>query len=146
MVFTELTKKAMKIAYKAHEGQYDAEGIPYIYHPARIGASFDTEAEVCVGLLHDVIEDSDVTLDYLKKEGFSEDVLEALALLTHSKGSDYMEYVIALASNSIAREVKMADLKDNIRREPEGDGRDEKRLNKHIIALKMLSELIGAKE
>ena len=141
MVFTELTYKAMKIAYKAHEGQVDALGAPYIFHPARVGAAFDTEPEVCVGLLHDVIEDTDVTLDDLRKEGFTEDIVEALSLMTHEKSVPYMDYVAAIAENPLARAVKIEDLKDNIMREPEGEKRSERRFEKHIKALEYLESL-----
>ena len=141
MVFTDLTYKAMKIAYKAHEGQADALGAPYIFHPARVGAAFDTEAEVCVGLLHDVIEDTEVTIEDLRKAGFTEDILKALSLLTHEKSVPYMDYVASVAENPLARAVKIEDLKDNIKREPEGEKRNEKRLEKHIRALEYLESL-----
>ena len=132
MVFTDLTYKAMKIAYKAHEGQTDALGAPYIFHPARVGAAFDTEAEVCVGLLHDVVEDTEVTIEDLRKAGFTEDILKALSLMTHEKSVPYMDYVASVAENPLARAVKIEDLKDNIKREPEGENRNERRLEKHI--------------
>ena len=138
MVFTELTNKAMKIAYEAHHGTLDAEKIPYIFHPARVGSGFDTEAEVCVGLLHDVVEDTDITIEDLRKDGFPEDMLEALTLLTHEDGTDYMDYVKAAAKNPIAKAVKIADLRDNIAREPKGEGHSEKRLSKHLEALEYL--------
>ena len=141
MVFTDLTYKAMKIAYKAHEGQADVLGTPYIFHPARVGAAFDTEAEVCVGLLHDVIEDTEVTIEDLRKAGFTEDILKALSLLTHEKSVPYMDYVAAIAENPLARAVKIEDLKDNIKREPEGEKRNEKRFEKHIRALEYLESL-----
>ena len=141
MVFTDLTYKAMKIAYKAHEEQADALGAPYIFHPARVGAAFDTEAEVCVGLLHDVIEDTEVTIEDLRKAGFTEDILKALSLLTHEKSVPYMDYVAAIAENPLARAVKIEDLKDNIKREPEGEKRNEKRFEKHIRALEYLESL-----
>ena len=132
MIFTDLTYKAMKIAYKAHEGQVDALGAPYIFHPARVGAAFDTEAEVCVGLLHDVVEDTNVTIEDLRNEGFTEDILKALSLMTHDKSVPYMDYVVLIAEDPIAKAVKIEDLKDNINREPEGEKRSEKRLEKHI--------------
>ncbi len=141
MVFTDLTYKAMKIAYKAHEGQTDALGAPYIFHPARVGAAFDTEAEVCVGLLHDVVEDTEVTIEDLRKAGFTEDILKALSLLTHEKSIPYMDYVASVAENPLARAVKIEDLKDNIKREPEGEKRNEKRFEKHIRALEYLESL-----
>ncbi len=141
MVFTDLTYKAMKIAYKAHEGQTDALGAPYIFHPARVGAAFDTEAEVCVGLLHDVVEDTEVTIEDLRKAGFTEDILKALSLLTHEKSIPYMDYVASVAENPLARAVKIEDLKDNIKREPEGEKRNERRFEKHIRALEYLESL-----
>lgn len=112
MVYTELTKKAMNIAYDAHHGQYDKGGVPYIFHPMHLAEQMDTEDECIVALLHDVVEDTDVTFEYLENE-FSKDVMDAIRLLTHDKDEDYMEYVKRIKTNEIARKVKMADLKHN---------------------------------
>lgn len=113
MIYTEATRKAMKIAFQAHRGQTDRAGIDYVNHPLHVAESMDTEDETCVALLHDVIEDTDWTLDMLRNEGFSESVLDALALLTHDDTVPYMDYIEALKDNPIAVKVKLADLAHN---------------------------------
>ena len=90
MIYTPLTNKAMKIAYQAHEGQVDACGIPYIFHPFHLAEQMTDEATTCAALLHDVIEDTDVTLADLSKE-FPKDIVDALNLLTHDKATDYFD-------------------------------------------------------
>ena len=102
----------MNIAYDAHQGQYDKGGVPYIFHPIHLAEQMDTEDECIVALLHDVVEDTDVTMEDLESE-FSKDVMDAIKLLTHDKNEDYMEYVKRIKTNEIARKVKMADLKHN---------------------------------
>ena len=112
MVNTELTRKAMKIAYNAHINQVDKSGVPYIYHPIHLAEQMDTETECIVALLHDVVEDTDVTFEQLEQD-FPEEVIEELKLLTHDKNTDYMEYVKKLKANPIAKKVKIADIKHN---------------------------------
>lgn len=113
MIYTALTNRAMMIAYDAHHGQVDKQGIPYIFHPFHVAEQMTDELSTCVALLHDVVEDSDVTLDDLAQE-FPIEVIEALALLTHDEPVPYLEYIKALASNEIARAVKRADLEHNL--------------------------------
>ena len=113
MIYTSLTKKAMKIAYNAHHGQGDWVGIPYIYHPIHLAEQMDDEVSTCVALLHDVVEDTDITFEDLMREGFGKEVIDALTLLTHEPGVDYMEYVGKIKSNPIATKVKLADLRHN---------------------------------
>lgn len=112
MVNTKLTRKAMKIAYNAHINQVDKSEVPYIYHPIHLAEQMNTEIECIVALLHDVVEDTDVTFEQLKQD-FPEEVIEALKLLTHDKNTDYMEYVKKLKTNPIAKKVKIADIKHN---------------------------------
>ena len=112
MVNTELTRKAMKIAYNAHINQVDKSGVPYIYHPIHLAEQMDTETECIVALLHDVVEDTDVTFEQLGQD-FPEEVIEVLKLLTHDKNTDYMKYVKKLKANPIAKKVKIADIKHN---------------------------------
>ena len=90
MVYTKNTRKAMNIAYNAHMGQYDKSGIPYIFHPMHLAEQMDTEEECIVALLHDVVEDTDVTFEELEKE-FSNTVIDALKLMTHDKSVPYEE-------------------------------------------------------
>ena len=123
MVNTKLTRKAMKIAYNAHINQVDKSEVPYIYHPIHLAEQMNTETECIVALLHDVVEDIDVTFEQLKQD-FPEEVIEALKLLTHDKNTDYMEYVKKLKTNPIAKKVKIADIKHNA---------DETRLEKITV-------------
>jgi len=113
MIYTEMTKKAIRIAYNAHQGQWDKSGIPYIFHPYHLAEQMDTEETVITALLHDVMEDTPVTLEELRDAGFSEEVLTALVLLTHDRDVPYMDYIQALKGNHIARKVKLADLRHN---------------------------------
>lgn len=112
MIYTPLVNKALRIAYDAHHGQVDKNGIPYIFHPIHLAESMDDEVSCCAALLHDVAEDTAVTLDDLRKE-FHEAVMEVLTLLTHEKGVDYFDYVRAIKANPIAVKVKLADLAHN---------------------------------
>lgn len=112
MVYTELTKKAMNIAYDAHHGQYDKGGVPYIYHPIHLAEQMDSEYECIVALLHDVVEDTDVSINDLGKI-FPKEVIEAIKLLTHDVTIEYMEYIRNIKVNDLARKVKLADLKHN---------------------------------
>lgn len=112
MIYTPLTNKAMMIAYKAHHGQTDYNGIPYIYHPIHLAEQMDDEFSCCVALLHDTVEDTAVTLEDLKKD-FPPDITDAIALLTHCNDVDYFDYVRAIKDNPIAKKVKLADLAHN---------------------------------
>ena len=112
MIYTPLTNAAMKLAYRAHHGQTDYNGLPYIFHPIHLAEQMDDEISCCVALLHDVVEDTAVTLDELKTI-FPPAVTDAVALLTHSKDTDYFDYVRAIKTNPVARKVKLADLAHN---------------------------------
>ena len=112
MIYTELTNKAMRIAYEAHHGQADKSGTPYIFHPYHLAEQMQDEITTCIALLHDVVEDTNVTLEDLERE-FPKEVTDALRLLTHEKGTDYLEYVRAIKQNPNAKAVKLADLAHN---------------------------------
>ena len=112
MIYTPLTNSAMKLAYRAHHGQVDYNGIPYIFHPIHLAETMDDEFSCCVALLHDVVEDTDVTLDELKAI-FPPEVTDAVALMTHHEDVDYFDYVRTIKNNPIARKVKLADLAHN---------------------------------
>lgn len=112
MIYTPLTCEAMKIAYRAHHGQFDKSGIPYIFHPIHLAEQMPDELTTCVALLHDIVEDTNLTLDDLKAV-FPEAVTDAVALMTHNPEVPYMEYVLAIKENPIARIVKIADLTHN---------------------------------
>ena len=114
MIYTKQVKLAMKIAYEAHKGQFDKCGIPYIFHPIHLAEQCTDEKTTIVALLHDVVEDTDYTIEQLRELGFDEEILEAIQLLTHKKGTPYMEYVAAISENKIAKEVKRLDLGHNL--------------------------------
>jgi len=120
MLYTALVIKAVNLAYEAHHGQKDKVGLPYFLHPFHVAERMDDEKEVCVALLHDVLEDTTVSLDELKHI-FPVEVTDALQLLTHDDKVDYFEYIKALSHNPLAKKVKLADLEHNldIRRIPE---------------------------
>lgn len=113
MIYTKLTKKAMKISFEAHKDQVDKSGIPYVYHPFHVAEQMDDEITTCVALLHDVAEDSDITLDDLTEQGFPCEVTDPLALLTHDDNVPYMEYIKRIKTNPVAVKVKIADLEHN---------------------------------
>ena len=151
MLYTRLTKLAMKVAYKAHEGETDRNGLPYIYHPIHLAEYMQTEDTCVVALLHDVIEDTDVTMEDLRGYGFTEAQLEAVRFMTHippdramtkeEQMEDYLDYVRRLKTNEIARTVKLADLKHNsdITRLNEVTDTDFKRREKYQKAIEILT-------
>lgn len=112
MLYTFLTNKALKLAYAAHQGQTDQSGIPYIFHPYHLAELMPDEITICTALLHDVVEDTDITIEDLEKD-FPKEVIEALRLLTREEGMDYFEYIYAIRENNIARTVKLADVIHN---------------------------------
>lgn len=112
MVYTEMTLLAMRMAYFAHQNLSDKAGVPYIYHPIHVAEQMDDEISVCVALLHDVVEDTAVTLEHLAKH-FPAPVVEAVGLLTHRPEVSYFDYVRAIKANPIAKKVKLADLAHN---------------------------------
>ena len=112
MINTQLTRKAMKIAYEAHQNQVDRAGVPYIYHPIHLAEQMNTEIECVVALLHDVVEDTEITFEELE-QFFPKEAIDALKLLTHDKKVDYMKYVEEIKKNAIAKKVKIADITHN---------------------------------
>jgi len=136
-----LLKIAIDIATKAHRGQKDKSGKPYILHPQRVMQRVETPEQKIVAILHDVVEDTDWTPAMLAKRGFPKRLLHALDCVTRRKVESYTAYVRRSASNPIARRVKLADLEDNmdIRRLPRIRERDRKRLNKYLRAYRWLS-------
>lgn len=123
MIYTDLTEKAMRLAYQAHEGQVDKAGLPYIFHPYHLAEQMTTETEVCVALLHDVVEDSAITIQDIAAM-FTPEITEAVQLLTHTPEVAYLDYIRALSTHPIARTVKLADLAHNS---------DESRLREALI-------------
>jgi len=136
-----LLEKAISIALAAHKGQVDKGGNPYILHPIRVMGSVKTMEEKIIALLHDVVEDSDITIEQLKKEGFSESTLEAINLLTKTSDCSYEDYLLRIKSNKLALEIKKADLMDNLdnSRLAELNSSDYKRIDKYKKALDLLN-------
>ena len=112
MIYTEMTIKAMKIAYEAHLGQLDYNDVPYIFHPYHLAEQMDDEISCTVALLHDVVEDTDLTFTDLEQI-FPAQVLEIVRLLTHDENIDYFDYIREIKKNPIATKVKLEDLKHN---------------------------------
>lgn len=142
MIYTEMTKKALKLCFAAHKDQTDKSGMPYVFHPFHLAEQMPDEDTTIVALLHDVIEDTPYTLDDLRVMGFNEQVLDALALMTHDKRIPYMDYVAKIKGNKIARTVKLADLKHNsdLSRLYNVDEKAMKRIEKYRQAIALLSE------
>lgn len=113
MIYTALTKKALKICFDAHKDQVDKTGLPYVFHSFHLAEQMDTEDAVCVALLHDTVEDTDISFEDLINEGFNDNIINALKLLTHNDDAPYLEYVARIKENPLARKVKLADLRHN---------------------------------
>lgn len=141
---------AIRIALDAHAGTMDKSGQPYILHPLTLMLQMATEDEMIAAVLHDVIEDTSVTLEDLARAGFSPRVLEALELLTHDDETElYLDYVAAVAANPLARAVKMADLRHNMdvrRLPPELSKKDLERLAKYRLAWELLAETDNSRD
>jgi (p)ppGpp synthase/HD superfamily hydrolase len=112
LIYTPLTKKAMEIAYQAHHGQRDAGGVPYVFHAIHVAEQMQEEITVCAALLHDVVEDTEVTLELLQQE-FPKEVTSLVALLTHDPKEDYFDYIRRIRDNDRAKLIKLADLAHN---------------------------------
>ena len=120
MIYTDLTKKALKLSFDSHKEQVDKTGMPYVFHPFHLAEQMTDEISTVCALLHDVVEDTDCTFADLLAMGFPQEVIEVLKLLTHEDGVPYMDYVEKIKVNPTAVQVKLADLRHN---------RDETRLD-----------------
>ena len=142
MIYTKLSKKALKLCFEAHKDQVDKSGMPYVFHPFHLAEQMQTEETVAVALLHDVVEDTDYTLDDLKAMGFPDSVISALALLTHDDSEPYMDYVARIKNDPVAKAVKLADLRHNsdLSRLDEVDEKARKRVLKYAEAIKLLCD------
>ena len=140
MVYTPLTKRAILFAFDAHRGQYDKSGLPYISHPLHVAESMETEDECVVALLHDVLEDTDITIEDLTRIGISDRQIAALRLLCHDDSVPYLEYVQAIRVDPIARTVKLADLYHNsdLTRLNVITTQDIERVEKYKLAIEIL--------
>ena len=112
MIYTEMTVRAATIAEEAHRGQYDKGGMPYIFHPMHLAEQMPDEFTTAIALLHDVMEDTEISETALAAQ-FPSRVMTALKLLTHDKNEDYFSYVRRIRANPDALAVKLADLRHN---------------------------------
>jgi (p)ppGpp synthase/HD superfamily hydrolase len=140
-------EKALQIATKAHEGQLDKEGLAYILHPLRVMNSVEGEVAKIVAVLHDVIEDTSVTEDDLRREGFGESLITAVRCVTHRRDESYADYVVRCKGNEVARKVKLADLEDNSRLgrtilRLDRIGPDLARIRRYVLSYKFLTDQI----
>lgn len=133
-------QRAIEIAVSAHRGQIRRNGLPYILHPMRVMLRQKDEESMIAAILHDVVEDTDVTHADLEKEGFTPHVLDAVRRLTHEEDVSYGDYIESVAGNSIARAVKLADLEDNMQLAEisEVSEKDCERLRKYHVAWRHL--------
>lgn len=139
-----MLNKAYQISKKAHEGQFDKGGQPYYLHPLAVSEKVQSKDAKIVALLHDVIEDTSLTLEDLAKEGFSDTILTAIYTLTKQKGINYEDYMAKVKQNDLALVVKIADMNHNsdISRIPNPTEKDLQRVNKYKRMIKELSGLI----
>jgi (p)ppGpp synthase/HD superfamily hydrolase len=138
--------KAIAIAAQAHQDQYDKAGAPYILHPLRMMLRMSSETEMIAAILHDVVEDTDWTLDKLRQAGFSEEVVQVVECLTHRDQETYDEFIARVRTNAIASTVKLADLEDNMdmRRLRTLTEKDAERLHKYHRAWLALRQAVDA--
>ena len=119
MIYTPMTKKALKLCFEAHKEQVDKSGMPYVFHPFHLaeqmkGNTFANGTWDSMDALNPALtEDTEYTINDLTSMGFGKDITNAIALLTHADGVEYMDYVCAIKDNPIAKAVKLADLKHN---------------------------------
>ncbi len=136
-------ERAIEIAARAHAGQVQHDGSPYILHPLEVMMQVKSLEAKMAAVLHDVIEDTAVTMEDLRKEGFSEKVLATVDLLTRKEGQDYLDYLKPIRQNAMALEIKLADLNHNIdlRRLPLLSEEDIARMKKYHHAIRYLNGL-----
>ncbi len=142
MIYTPMTKKALKLCFNAHKEQTDKSGMPYVFHPFHLAEQMVTEETTIVALLHDVVEDTDYTIEDLVQMGFGKAITDAIALMTHADGVDYMDYVRRIKDDPIAKAVKLADLRHNsdLSRLSTVDEKAVARREKYLKAIAMLED------
>lgn len=140
-------ERAIKIATEAHDGQYDKGGRPYIYHPFRVMKKCESTEEKIVAVLHDVVEDTEWTVEMLDKEGFSKDIIYAITCITRMKDEDYESFISRVKTNTLATHVKINDLIDNvdITRLDKITEKDVARVRKYVKAYNKLSAVGNTK-
>nr|WP_288712174.1 GTP pyrophosphokinase [uncultured Intestinibacter sp.] len=134
--YNEQFQIALELAVEKHKNQTDKAGNPYILHPLHVMENVNSKEGKIVAILHDIIEDTDITEDYLLKIGLSKRIIDAVVALTRSEDMDYQEYIKNLSSNPLAKEVKLADLEHNmdLKRLPTLEEKDLERNRKYQIA------------
>lgn len=137
-----LYQQALAIAKDAHKGQVDKAGVAYIHHLLYVASLVEGELAKTIALLHDVVEDSDWTLEDLRKEGLPEEVVQAVGILTKKRNENYEEYILRVKQNPLARQVKLTDLQHNsdLSRLANVTDRDRERVAKYQKAIAFLSE------
>lgn len=138
-----LFEKALDMAYHSHKGQYDKAGQPYILHPLRLMLAEDDIKLKIIALLHDTLEDTAITIDELQTQGFTGEIIEAIITLTKQPHENYSDYIKRVSLNPLARQIKIADLKDNmdLTRLKEITPKDIERLQKYHQSLAFLENL-----
>ena len=142
MIYTDMTKRAMRLCFEAHRNQVDKGGMPYVFHPFHLAEQMTDEITTVTALLHDVVEDTDITFSDLSDFGFPAEVIDALALLTHDDSVPYMDYVALIKHNPVAKAVKLADLRHNsdLSRLDEITEKASERAEKYARAIAFLEE------
>lgn len=140
--FKNQIETAVWIALHAHENQQDKAGNPYVMHPIRVAVKLQNDDEIAAAFLHDVVEDSDITLNDLKKAGFNDNVLKIVSMMTKNDGDNYDDYINRIKEYAPAARVKLADLEDNMNlmriKDPEAN--DYERITKYKKAYEYLRE------
>lgn len=153
----ELSLKALWIADKAHKGQKDKAGKEYIFHPMRVADALANDKSLSLiertegsiaGMLHDVVEDTGITLDYLREQGFPENILFAIDCLTRREGENYQDFIVRCSQSKTAMRVKIADLDDNldVRRLKHITEKDIERINRYLEARRYLCNMLAYSE
>jgi len=142
-------EKAIDIATRAHAGTTDRQGQPYILHPLRVMLGVEGDDAKIVAALHDVVEDTEITLDDLRQEGFGLPVIDALERVTHDEDrQSYADYVIGCKGNDLATQVKLSDLADNaslqrVLLRPDSFKKDSKRLHRYVLSYRYLTDQLS---
>jgi (p)ppGpp synthase/HD superfamily hydrolase len=140
-------EKAIELAARYHAGQKDKQGQPYILHPLRLMLRVEGEEARIVAVLHDTLEDTSLTEADLRREGFSESIIQAVLAVTHRAGEPYADYVVRCKALESARRAKLADLEDNSRLDrcilrAGSTGRDFARLHRYFLSYKFLTDAL----
>lgn len=140
----KLLDKAARICIERHAGQRDKMGCAYFQHPMRVAMRCQNDDEKIVALLHDTIEDTDVTPEYLLSEGFPQAIIDGVLSVTRQEGETYEDFIVRAAQNPLGRKVKLHDLEDNLDvfRLNELDAKMAERFNKYLRAYRYLTSII----